>query len=262
MLTIIHNNVQTVQVNRISLDVISNIWSSIQYIKELVIYNVKLYPKFLQIIFIITFLSLLYIYEIKNKEPINFLKAIVIIIAFYISSLLLSIIYPYSIIKYNGRILGSIGAIISGIIIFLYTNTKIFEKNTYKKIGIVIVISYLVTILCNTWYVTHEFKKNNETDKELAIQIASEIEKYEQENNVEITKMAVNYIFDETHNEIPAMKQGQKFLGLFGPSEIELYTNKKLEKIIFEEDIKNQYFKQDEGDILCIDDTVYVQIKI
>ncbi len=249
---------QTVQTNRISLDVISNIWSGIQYIKELIVFNVKLYPKFLQIIFIITFLILLYIYEIKNKEPINFFKAIVIIIAFYISSLLLSIIYP----KYSGRILGSIGAIISGIIIFLYTNTKIFERNTYKKIGIVIVVSYLITILCNTWYITHEFKKNNETDKELSVQIVSEIEKYEQENNVEITKMAVNYIFDETYHEIPAMKQGQKFLGLFGPSEIELYTNKKLEKIIFEEDIKNQYFKQDEGDILCIDDTVYVQIKI
>ena len=94
------------------------------------------------------------------------------------------------------------------------------------------------------------------------MQIASKIEKYEEENNTTITKIALNYVFDENSHQIPEIGYSQKYLGLYGTSEIKFYTNKYLEKIIFEDEIKQKYFEEKEDKIVCIEDTVYVQIKV
>ena len=262
IIKILQNNIQSIQTDRVNLNVISNLMNNIKMLPNLVFNNLKMYPKYIYLCFITTFLFFGYLYEIKNKDMKKFFLGILLIIVCYISCLMLSTIYPDMLWNYNSRVCGAVGSAISAYILFFYTNTNIFEIKIYKQIGIVIVIFYFITIIANTQYMTIKYRNDNEIDEEFANQIVSQIEKYEQETDKKITKMAINYIIDEKLHNKEFETQCQKTLATFDCIHVKLYTSKELERIIFDDEVKEKYFKEQNDKMLCIDDTIYVQTVI
>ena len=70
--------------------------------------------------------------------------------------------------------------------------------------------------------------------------------------------MAINYIADE-NIENKTIGQSQKQLTLYGAIQMKIYGNKDIERVGFEEEIKNKYFTEQEEKMLCIEDTIYIQ---
>ena len=256
---IIQANIQSIQIDRINSDIILNLASNIKLLPNLIFYTLKMYPRFLHIFFIIIFMSFSYIYAIKNNNIKTFFYGVFIIIICYASGLIIGVISPQIIWMNNGRCFGAVGSLISAYILFLYTNTRIFESKIYKQIGIGIVILYFITIIVNTQYMTVKYQSDNEIDKEFSMQIVSQIEKYEQESNKKITKIAFNFIIDENLHKKENGTQSQKKLSTFDCIQLKLYANKEVKRVVFEDEVKEKYFTEQSDKMLCMEDTIYVQ---
>ena len=262
IITIAQNNIYTTQnqSGRLNMDFMQNLKSMINRLPYLIYSSLGLYPKFLQMIFIILFLTLIYIYGIKKKEPSKFMYSILIMIIFFASSLAMGIVYQGLIEPQNGRVVNSIGASISALILYCYADTKIFEYKFYKEVGICLTIFYFITVNINTLQITNNLKSENLIDEEFAKQIVQEIKKYEDQNpNIKVTNMAINYIIDLNNKEEGKFSPSYKKVALFGETQMILYANYEIEKVEFTDEIKNKYFNNEEEKMICIGDTIYIQ---
>lgn len=265
---IVANYVNSVQSSRISLDILTNIASNLKYITYLLFNTIDLFPSGIYAIFITITLLITYVYSIKKRQIKPFILMIVLIFMSIISSLALLFIYDYGICTENGRIFGSIGASFSAMWLYLYINTDIVEnKDTLQLMSTVLVIMYFILNGINTLYITYLYKEGNRIDEQLAKQIEQKIEEYERNGENEIKYIAVYYtnetiLEEEQQYDKKTITKSMKLMGSFDDNTLKVYTNinPNLEKVYFEDEIIETYFKIEEEKVKCIGNTVYVVI--
>lgn len=142
----------------------------------------------------------------------------------------------------------------------IFCNRKKLKKIT-QRIFYLITISYFIISTLNTFCITSELKSSNNIDRELGKEIVREIEKYEYETNKKVEKFAIDYIMLDREDDKITQSRSFKKLGLYGGKILEFYTGRYLERTNFDENIKNEYFKNDEEAIKIIDNVIYIQTK-
>lgn len=250
--------------SRINFELIENLKYSISKITRLLVDSIDLFPKGVWIGFVIAQSFIMLIYSIKNKEINNFFKLLLVILIYIISGLLLASVYPRAIHGGNGRIFGSIGALVAAIAIYMYCNTHIFESTKWlKKCIVILSILYFVINFGNTIYITNNYSKNNNLDKEYSIELMKKIEEHEEQNNIEITQMAFKYIKAKGERiEKPSNKYGVSYkkTGQYSGDVLKLYTGRAIKRIEFDSEIFDEYFTREEEKIIFIGNTVYFTI--
>lgn len=263
--SIIHKFIKSFKISRISFDILKNIKRNLKYISTLFIDSLELFPDWFFIAFIIIQLIVMGIYTVKNKEKNKLLKLISIILIYILSCLILTTIYPRTIHNGNGRMFSSIGELISAISIYMYCDTEIVENTKWlRRTLMVIICTYFVINFYNTFYLTFEAKKLNKFDKEYSEELLQTIEKYEEENNIKIKKMAYKYILkDGERPEIPKTMYSVslKKVGSYNEFVFKLYTGRMIEKIKFDKEILEKYFSEEKEETIFIDDVVYFTIE-
>ena len=170
------------------------------------------------------------------------------------------ILLPACIYQLNGRIFGSVGSICSSVAIFIFCNRKELKKTT-QRIFYLLTISYFILSTLNTFCITSELKSSNNIDREFGKEIVRKVEKYEYETSKKVEKFAINYIMLDREDDKITQSRSFKKLGLYGRIILEFYTGRYLERIDFDENIKNEYFKNDEEAMKIVDNVIYIQIK-
>lgn len=258
---IIHKFIESAQTQRLNLNIIENTIDNLSKLPKLLINSLNLFPIGLFLIFIVGQIIIMYIYAIKYKEILKFYKLLSIICIYIISSLLLTMIYPNAIHDGGGRIFSSVGAIFSAGIIFMYSETEIFENTKFiKTAGILLIVVYFVINFVNSIYLTSLSKKCNDIDKEYSKELVSKIERIELENNIIIQQMAYKYVRTSKDNEAlttTPYTSSMKEIGMYTPEVLKLYTGRVIKKVFFEEEIFNKYFSKNQEEILLIGDTLY-----
>ena len=246
--------------SRVNINIIENILINLKYMNLLVIKSLYLFFPYIQIVYIFAYIILIYIISIKNQKIKLFYYAFLIIIISYISCLSMMILLPDCIYQLNGRIFGSVGSICSSVAIFIFCNRKELKKTT-QRIFYLLTISYFILSTLNTFCITSELKSSNNIDREFGKEIVRKVEKYEYETSKKVEKFAINYIMLDRENDKITQSRSFKKLGLYGRIILEFYTGRYLERIDFDENIKNEYFKNDEEAMKIVDNVIYIQIK-
>jgi len=257
MIKIIQIYVTTVQSPRMNYNIINNIKLIISNLSLLINKSLNLYPRYLHIILAIILLTITYIYSIKKNKIYIFYFSVFIIIVCYASCFLLGTIYDGIIHEGNGRVFNSVGAMISAVLIYAYVKTDILKEKIWIRILGIFTITIFGFNIINTFRVTGEYKEGNEIDKEFSLAIFSEIQKYEKETNIEIKKFAIEYIYIDVGQKRSC--KSMKNLGIYNPSVYKIWTNDDIERELFDEEIKEKYFKENEEKMICIGDTIYIQ---
>ena len=246
--------------SRVNINIIENILINLKYMNLLVIKSLYLFFPYIQIVYIFAYIILIYVESIKNRKATLIYCIFLITIISYASCLLMITFFPNSISKLNGRIFGSVGSICSSIALIIFCNRKELRKIT-KKIFYILTISYFILSTLNTFCITSKLKSSNNIDREFGKEIVKEVKKYEYETNKKVEKFAINYIMLDRENDKITQSRSFKKLGLYGRIILEFYTGRYLERIDFDENIKNEYFKNDEEAMKIVDNVIYIQTK-
>ena len=256
IINIIKSNMSVVQNSRLSWDLIENITKLKTNIPNLIIKSVKIFPNYLQIVLIAIILIIIFIKNIKEKQPLKIINPICLIMVCYLSTLGLCILTPGMLTSSNGRMFIPTGIIISALLIYVYVKTNIFERKYLGKAIKIITVSYFIINIINTINVTGMLKEGNNIDREISNEIQQEIKKYENETQIEIKYIAVKYRNDmEADNK---WLRSKKMLRAYNALVYKTYTGEEIEDTTFELEIKSKYFNLTEKLIQCIDETVYV----
>lgn len=208
---------------------------------------------------------------IQNKKNYNkrnskiVLEQISIIIFGILFSLIVSIINTSALL--SGRIRFSLGAIIGFMFLHLWVKTDFAEnkENIFNKILICMLILYGIINSVNYTWIMLESKQTQENDKEEVLKIQEYVENYEDNNDIEIEKIAVivkKYqtnkvfypkIYHKTFVTHSAMKTQWAIIGCYN-----YYTGEKLEEYNPTEEEINRYFNEEKNGYLCIDNVLYV----
>ena len=258
IITVIDKNIETIQSSRLNIEIVENILQMISELPYLIINNLDLFPKYLNAVLTLMIFIIIYVYEFKNKKIKEFYLAILILAVCYCSSLVLSLLHSEQIHSINGRVFTSFGASISALMIFLYIKTDIFKTN---KIISVLVILYFTINLINTLYITNLLEQENNIDRQFSYEIERNINNYKEQTNKQITKFAICYIENKKRNfNDKKILRNMKEMGLYNASVYQMYTGKKLERVYVDLDIINEIFKENDTDMVCIEDRIYIPI--
>lgn len=249
----------TVQTERISLDILGNVKDMFQNMIYLIVDSLNLFPKYLYLTFNILSLIIIYVYCIKNKKIYVWYNVIFLFAISIVSSLILLVIFTGIQIA-NGRVFGSIGASFSTIWLYAYVKTNIFsDKGPIEAISILIVISFLLINCYNIFQTTTMFKKANETDEELSKEIVQKIKTYEEQTGQEVKYIEIkNDIMPRDNVDYKSYIRSMILTARFNEQFMKLYTGIDLERKYFEEEDME---KVKNDTIVCSGDTVYVLVK-
>lgn len=253
---------------------IENILRNIQIIcittHEILIYTCNLYPAYLFIILVFAITILVITYVISNKMEKNIIiKLISLIIISILSSCIIFIMAMTS--YYTGRLRFSIGATIGLILIFIYVDTNMFQKEKiikYTMIGIL--LFYLISNICMYINLMLQHKQVNKLEREEIQQIEEYISKYEAKTKNKITKII----------KVPVVRKSEKAYydcipnkstftytavrsELAADGVVNFYTKRNLETVkITTENMKlyKEYIDSNEKGYECIDDTFYIEV--
>lgn len=255
----------TIQLPRLDFNLLQNLLNTCKNIVYLFFENLDLFPNYLYSLFLIALLIFAYSQTIKIKKVKLFINAILLILMSYISGIALGLIYPNLLMLENGRMFTGVGACFSVVAIYLYCNTDLLEtKSITKKLLIATIISYFLITSINTFYITKFFQKGNEIDNQFSQEIKQTIEKYEEETNEKIEKMAIRYVRNEPKKlekiEKATFKKSKKLLGLYNTKTYQLYTNELLEREYFKEEWMEEIYAGKE-EIICQENIVFLFIE-
>jgi len=241
--------VESLQINRLDFsNIITNIENIIANLPLLINNSLKLFPQFWQIIITIIITVLMYIYSIKYNKMKEFWILLILIAISYFSCLIMGVAYKDLIFIGNGRMFNSVGAQISVILIYMYIKTDIFKYKTLGKCVSTLIVIYFIINLTNTIYMTKIRKSSNERDREISLKIKTETEK----NN--INKYAVFDILTEKD-----LKEAERWKAyVYNNDSYELYTGEKKERVSFEDEVIEEYFKEEQEGMVVVDDVLYV----
>ena len=253
----------TVQAERISVDILKNINNIFQEIGYLLVKSLQLFPEYAYLLFNIVSLIILYIYCIRNKKIFIWYNAVFLFLMSIVSSLVLLIIYD-GIETANGRIFGSIGASFSTIWLYVYVKTDIFNsKGIIRIMSVLIVVGFLVINCYTIVQTTVMFKNVNKKDEELAKEVEQKITEYEEQTGRKVEYVKIKYdVFprDEQDKSIDYKLYLRSMIltARFNEDIIKLYTGIDLERMYFSEEDTE---KQGDETIVCSDDTVYILVE-
>ena len=248
--------------------VIINIIYSIYYLGDIIINTGYVYTKYLYLFFLLIIEFLIVFKSYKEKLNNNIVIHTFLIILFCLfAGIAVSFISMTGF--WSARIRFSIGATIGFLIIYLYCKTDIVF--TYKKINVLIVsiyIIYTLSIVTNYISIMNNTLNVNLQDKIQAIKLNNYIEKYEEENNIIVNKLA---IFPGKFNAEKAYYSNLKYYGsamswsairtkwsITGI--IEMYSNRHFIMTEPNETELEYYVKNVDKEIeyMCIGDTLYI----
>lgn len=256
--------------NRISFN-IKIMWENFKYITNNIFWifinqcNIYVERMFLSFIIILCILAL---YESVKQKENHILNVLLIVFITVITNFAMHI--PSLSAYYTGRTKYAVGVIIGLIFMYMYINTKIWDKENFKSnFMMIMLITYLSSNIVVGIILTSYHKEVNKLEKEETYQIKEYIENYEKQNNIEIKNIGIipicnkqeeGYFKEIEHKSVitqNALKTKWSVEGI-----INFYTDRKLKKInLNEKDTLEclQYFYEDDY-YTCVGDTIYVKV--
>lgn len=244
----------------------------LKYIKILLVNTMDIGPKYWYVI-IIGFISLLYLIGIiKYKYPkIYFLYYIAILLSAILLPILPLVIQEEKSQYIEPRMAVSFGASIGLMLLYIILTIKI-EK--YTIVNRIIEILSIVLFVFNCQYAIQssgEMIATNLLDRNIAMSILNEIDKYEKESNITIKKIGIDY--DTNLKFYYEGSDVHRCLNLKSLATdwaiepiLEVYGNRKLEGVEVPKAVHDKYFAgkdwdcYDKEQLVFVDDTLYICI--
>ena len=200
-----------------------------------------------------------------KRQVENLVELILIIVVALASSFIAS---AMSLSGFNSaRIRFTIGALIGILLILMYCKSKLFEKVEAPEIIFsFLVIAYMIINVYTYFSITTQHKITNEFEKIEAERIVTEIEEYENENNIVVDKICIikkndnNYKVESSRNSCVLTCIATRCeWGVKGA--IQYYTGRKLEQVDSNY-IDKKEFELSEKQYACIGNTLYINVSM
>ena len=220
---------------------------------------------FITLLTIVSVLATILFIMYSEKTVENLVELILIIVVALASSFIAS---AMSLSGFNSaRIRFTIGALIGVLFILMYCKSKLFEKVEAPEIIFsFLVIAYMIINIYTYFSITAQHKITNEFEKIEAEKIVTEIEEYENENNIVVDKICIikkndnNYKLESSKNSCVLTCIATRCeWGVKGA--IQYYTGRKLEQVDSNY-IDKKEFELSEKQYDCIGDTLYVNVSM
>lgn len=262
-------NCLNIKQNRLgkSSNILNNIKRIIVTLPYILQNTCNLFPKNMFLIFLSVLTIILVIYHERYlKEENGILYKYVLIVVMAIAGSCITYILTLTSF-YTGRLRNSIGDLIGIILIFLFVETSIFEKDAKEKVlkvsTYIILIFFVLTNIINYEYIMLKHRSVNMIEKQQAQEIGEYIKQYERDTGIDVTKIIklppANIIYGEDENDITrnALKTNWAVDGV-----INFYTKKNLETVNLTEENAKKYKENGNNQLeyQCIDDVFYIKI--
>ena len=220
---------------------------------------------FITLLTIVSVLATILFIMYSEKTVENLVELILIIVVALASSFIAS---AMSLSGFNSaRIRFTIGALIGILLILMYCKSKLFEKVEAPEIIFsFLVIAYMIINVYTYFSITTQHKITNEFEKIEAERIVTEIEEYENENNIVVDKICIikkndnNYKLESSKNSCVLTCIATRCeWGVKGA--IKYYEGRKLEQVDSNY-IDKKEFELSEKQYDCIGDTLYVNVSM
>ena len=250
-------------------DIPRNIATIILTLPSILQNTCDLFPKNGFIVFLILLITIILIYDIKNKNHL-FVKSIIITLIAIMAS---NITYILTLSSFDaGRLRNALGILIGIIFILIYVKTNLFEEK--RKLNIIPVIALFIFVILNV--VNYEnlmlqHKKVNKLEKQEIEEIEEYINKYEETTGTQVNKIAKILINDNEDKEyFPDTKNKNSLtrnaLRAYWSADgvVNFYTGENLEIVIITQEEKDFYIqnRDEERGYKCIGDTLYIEVYI
>lgn len=220
---------------------------------------------FITLLTIVSVLATILFIMYSEKTVENLVELILIIVVALASSFIAS---AMSLSGFNSaRIRFTIGALIGVLFILMYCKSKLFEKVEAPEIIFsFLVIAYMIINIYTYFSITAQHKITNEFEKIEAERIVTEIEEYENENNIVVDKICTikkndnNYKLESSKNSCVLTCIATRCeWGVKGA--IQYYTGRKLEQVDSNY-IDKKEFELSEKQYDCIGNTLYINVSM
>lgn len=220
---------------------------------------------FITLLTIVSVLATILFIMYSEKTVENLVELILIIVVALASSFIAS---AMSLSGFNSaRIRFTIGALIGVLFVLMYCKSKLFEKVEAPEIIFsFLVIAYMIINIYTYFSITTQHKITNEFEKIEAERIVTEIEEYENENNIVVDKICTikkndnNYKLESSKNSCVLTCIATRCeWGVKGA--IQYYTGRKLEQVDSNY-INKKEFELSEKQYDCIGDTLYINVSM
>lgn len=220
---------------------------------------------FITLLTIVSVLATILFIMYSEKTVENLVELILIIVVALASSFIAS---AMSLSGFNSaRIRFTMGALIGVLLVLMYCKSKLFEKvETPEIIFSFLVIAYMIINVYTYFSITTQHKITNEFEKIEAERIVTEIEEYENENNIVVDTICIikkndnNYKRESSKNSCVLTCIATRCeWGVKGA--IQYYTGRKLEQVDSNY-IDKKEFELSEKQYACIGDTLYINVSM
>ena len=220
---------------------------------------------FITLLTIVSVLATILFIMYSEKTVENLVELILIIVVALASSFIAS---AMSLSGFNSaRIRFTIGALIGVLFVLMYCKSKLFEKVEAPEIIFsFLVIAYMIINVYTYFSITTQHKITNEFEKIEAERIVTEIEEYENENNIVVDTICIikkndnNYKLESSKNSCVLTCIATRCeWGVKGA--IQYYEGRKLEQVDSNY-INKKEFELSEKQYDCIGDTLYINVSM
>lgn len=241
---------------------IFNAFNNIKYIcitlKNILIYNCGLFPPYLFLTILTVVTMTVIVYLVRNKQKKDIIKIIALILMGITCS---SLTYVMSLTSfYTGRLRFVHGTLIGILYIFIYASYDFKKNKIINRILIIILLGYFILNISNYILITKEHQLVNQLEKIEVEKIDDYIRKYEDENDIKVSKIAVNTIegnLNKTYYKDIKIKNVITYSAttcdwsVIGV--INFYTQRDLQESQFRKEIVNEGIRY-----ICIGDILYI----
>ena len=220
---------------------------------------------FITLLTIVSVLATILFIMYSEKTVENLVELILIIVVALASSFIAS---AMSLSGFNSaRIRFTIGALIGILLILMYCKSKLFEKVEAPEIIFsFLVIAYMIINVYTYFSITTQHKITNEFEKIEAERIVTEIEEYENENNIVVDTICIikkndnNYKLESSKNSCVLTCIATRCeWGVKGA--IKYYEGRKLEQVNSNY-IDKKEFELSGKQYACIGNTLYINVSM
>lgn len=262
--------------SRIDFNIIKNCKNALINLYLIIFNSNSLYPEYLQLVFILI-ITIYYLY-IKKTKILNLLWIYCVSLGINIILLITTgdgIIGPLS---QWGRVFFTVGALIGYMFMYLWCTDESIRKSKFIR---TIIVIYFVTIVITYFQYTYFYMKGQYIDEYIITNIDSVISQYEEKTGTKIKKYAYeidfnNYKILETKHILNKKYNERNYTTIIGARRsyegissilFDIYSNRKIEKVIFYDDYLDNYFENidfsrlelfDEKRFVFEGDTVYI----
>ena len=245
-------------------DMLNNIKYIFKHSSTVLIEASGLFPKYLLCIFTIILIIIALIYDVKTKfKRLLTLKTMAIMTVCYVGTFLVSINTLTSF--FTGRLRFCLGTLI-GLILILWLKEN-EQNNIFTKIIIAIAIIYGVINIINCLYITSLHKQVNTYEKNEIRILNNYINKYENQTNIKVTKIAIDTVkfqTDKAYFNSIDIKAVPTYNALrcnwAAGGVINFYTNRELKDTALTQELLNKYkIQKNNNGYGIVNDTLIIE---